>query len=98
MIKFITLAAMAFLLSTGVAQATSYAPQPSGKGMQRAMNVNQAQTMSAPGCEASQLSHAGMAHSALTYGGRDGRNAASVNNACRKSILMNGYRTNYRKR
>ena len=99
MTKFIALATMAVLISTGVAQAASYAPQPGGKGMHRAMNENPTQTMSVPGCEASQLSHAGMAHSALTYGGRDGRNAAAeVDNACRNSVSMSGGRTNYSKR
>lgn len=98
MTKFIALAAMAFLLSSGVAQAASYAPQPGGKGMQRAMNANPGQTMSVPGCEASQISHAGMAHNAFTFGGRDGRNAAAVDNACRNSISMSGDRTPYSKR
>ena len=98
MTKFITLAAMAVLLSAGVAQAASYAPQPGGKGMQGAMNANPGKTMSVPGCEASQISHAGIAHNALTFGGRDGRSAAAVNNACRNSVSMNEVRTNYSKR
>tara|TARA_R110002124_G_scaffold7666_1_gene43433 strand:- start:107 stop:403 length:297 start_codon:yes stop_codon:yes gene_type:complete len=98
MTKFIALAAMAFLLSSGVAQAASYAPQPGGKGMQRAMNATQAQAMSVSDCEASQISQAGMAHSAFTYGGRDGRSAAAVNNACRNSVSMSGDRTPYSKR
>ncbi len=98
MTKFIALAAVAVLLSAGVAQAASYAPQPGGKGMQRAMNANPGQTMSVPGCEASQISHAGMARSALTFGGREGRRAAAVSNACRNSVSMSGDRTNYSKR